>query len=132
MTEATPDRHRIEAELAQLCDGVLRRSPSLGRLLRHLVARALDGDDDALTETAIASAVFLRTPGDYAPHLDPIVRVAMSRLRARLAAWYRTARPSSTGVRIHLPTGGYAPAFVAVVQARAGGARGHAAGNALH
>jgi hypothetical protein len=103
----------VEAELARLCDSdALRRSPSHSRLLRYLVERALEDDDAALTETAIAIAVFRRDPVAYDAHVDPIVRVAVGRLRARLDGWYkdmRAARP----VRIVVPKGGYRPRFVA-------------------
>jgi TolB-like protein len=103
----------VQDELARLCEGeALRRSPGHARLLRYLVARALEDDGAALTETAIAIAVFRRDPAVYDPHVDPIVRVAMGRLRARLDGWYtdmRAARP----LRIVVPKGGYRPRFVA-------------------
>ena len=103
----------VETELARLCDGdALRRSPSHSRLLRYLVERALENDDAALTETAIAIAVFRRDPVAYDPHVDPIVRVAVGRLRARLDGWYKDTR-AARPVRIVVPKGGYRPRFVA-------------------
>lgn len=109
-----PGRSLVVAELARLCEGEpLRRSPGHTRLLRYLVERTLDGDEAALSETAIAIAVFRRDPATFDAHRDPIVRVAASRLRIRLAACYASgARP----LRIVLPPGGYVPRFAAAAR----------------
>jgi hypothetical protein len=102
----------IAAELTRICESdALRRAPSHLRLLRYLVERALEDDAAALTETAIAIAVFRRDPVDYDPHVDPIVRVAVARLRARLDLCYRHS-PAARPVRILVPRGGYRPRFV--------------------
>lgn len=79
------------------------------RLLYYLVERCLAGDRAALSEAAIAVAVFRRDPASYDPHVDPIVRVTMRRLRGRLSEYYATT-PAT--IRIFLPPRSYAPAFV--------------------
>ncbi|HEX4885264.1 MAG TPA: hypothetical protein VFX05_14080 [Casimicrobiaceae bacterium] len=104
-------RELAHAELARLCESdALRRSPTHLRLLRYLVERAIDRDRAALTETAIAIAVFRRDPGVYDPQVDPIVRVSVGRLRARLASVYASAT-SARAMRIVVPRGRYVPEF---------------------
>ena len=104
----------IEEEFARLCaSDVLRRAPSHMRLLRYLVEKRMAGDASALRETAIALEVFRRDPAVYDPQSDPIVRVTIGRLRARLEAHY-ARYDSPPKVRIVLPKGGYAPEFVAL------------------
>jgi len=52
--------------------------------------------------------VFRRDPASYDPQLDPIVRVTIGRLRARLVSHYaRYGSPPK--LRIVLPKGRYAP-----------------------
>jgi tetratricopeptide (TPR) repeat protein/TolB-like protein len=118
---APPDL--VREELARLMDSeAMRRAPSHARLLRYLVERRIAGDATALRETSIALEVFRRDPATYDPRADPIVRVAVGRLRERLDAHYAhyDAPPK---LRIVLPRGGYAPEFVPLPgapEARAG------------
>lgn len=107
-----PLRDLALAELARLCESeALRRSPMHARLRRYLVEHALAHDRLALTETAIAIAVFRRDPRSYDANVDPIVRVSVGRLRTRLGAWYAQAA-GPRALRILLPRGRYVPEFV--------------------
>lgn len=90
---------------------VLRRAPSHRRLLQYLVERRLADDATALREPAIAFEVFRRDPATFDPQTDPIVRVTVGRLRARLDAHYAHCRPAPR-LRIRLPKGTYLPEFV--------------------
>jgi hypothetical protein len=65
---------------------ILRGKDSLCRLLRFLIERS--DQDRPPTESDIASAVFGRK-GDFDPQLDSSVRVALVRLRAGLADYYK-------------------------------------------
>src|SRR5260370_37991053 len=63
------------------------RNERLGRFLRFVVDRHLDGKDRELKETVVAVEVFGRKP-DFDPKLDAIVRTEAVRLRARLTKYY--------------------------------------------
>ncbi len=89
----------------------LRRAPSHMRLLRYLVEKRIAGDAPALRETPIALEVFRRDPATYDSRRDPIVRVTVCRLRARLASHYAGCEMPPM-LRIVLPKGRYAPEFV--------------------
>ena len=83
----------------------------MGRFLRFVVERHIDGRDDEIKESVIAVEVFGRSP-DHDPKRDPIVRTEATRLRARLGEYYANGGASDPLV-IELPKGGYVPAFVA-------------------
>jgi Tol biopolymer transport system component len=77
--------------------------------LRFVVESSLAGRDDELKESVIGVAVFAR-PADYDPKADPVVRVSMARLRARLDSYYeRDGAPEA--IRIVIPKGAYRPVF---------------------
>lgn len=78
--------------------------------LRYIVTEALDGRREEITERNIAHAVFGKGQR-FEPSEDSLVRVKAHEMRRRLAQYYRD-NPDSE-VRIELPLGGYAPAFVA-------------------
>jgi len=109
--EPQPRALEIRAHLDRILSGdgfagANRRS----RLLRYLVEQSLGDHADALKESVIATEVFDRAP-DYDPQVDSVVRVEVSRLRARLAEYYDKAG-SAEPVRIEIPKGGYRPVFV--------------------
>lgn len=107
-----PSPRLILDEFARLSETeVLRRAPSHLRLLRYLVEKSIAGDERALRETAIALEVFRRDPAAYDSKTDPIVRVTVGRLRARLLAHYAHFE-SPPRMRIVLPHGSYAPEFI--------------------
>jgi adenylate cyclase len=82
--------------------------------LRFVVEEALAGRSEDLNQTVIAVAVFGRKE-DFDPILDPIVRVQAGRLRRSLERYYLLTRDVDS-VRIDLPRGRYAPAFVTPAQ----------------
>ena len=114
-TPFPPTAVEIHAELERILDGAeFKTANRLRQLLRYLVEEALAGRGDKLKAYTIALEVFGRE-ADFDPQNDPIVRVEGTRLRARLAAYYR-ANPQNP-VRIGLPRGGYRPQFKYATQA---------------
>jgi len=100
----------VHAQVERICDSAaFSRSPRLQRLLRYLALESAAGRADGLKEYAVGVAVFDRG-GGFDPRLDPIVRVEVRRLRAKLAAYYES-QGSSDAVRIEVPTGGYEAFF---------------------
>ena len=67
----------------------LHSSQALRRLLKFLADRALSGEADQLKEYTIGLDVFDK-PADYDPRKDATVRLHVSRLRQKLADYYRT------------------------------------------
>jgi adenylate cyclase len=78
--------------------------------LSYVVDEALAGRGENLNQAVIAVAVFGRK-ADFDPILDPIVRVQAGRLRRSLERYYLLTGDAGV-IRIELPRGGYAPAFV--------------------
>lgn len=81
------------------------RSWSISRLLRFLVANALDGNSDRLKEYTLGLEVFDRG-ADFDPNADNIVRVQARNLRTKLEEYY-AAEGSGDPIRIDFPKGGY-------------------------
>jgi TolB-like protein len=88
----------------------LARSESLTRLLRFLVEETLAGRAAQLKESRLGLEVFDRPPQSYDPAADPIVRVQVGRLRARLRNYYQ-GPGADDRVLIEVPTGCYVPSF---------------------
>lgn len=86
------------------------QAPRMSKLLSFLVERKLGGMERELTEYTIGLEVFRRDPHVYNTALDPVVRVQVGRLRARLAAYY-AALPSPPELQISVPMGNYVPVF---------------------
>lgn len=87
------------------------QSPRMAQLLRFLADHA---SDDSLKETLIGVGVFGRDPG-YDPKADPVVRVEVRRLRAKLLEYYdSTGREDA--IRIDLPKGAYRLTFTSRTQ----------------
>lgn len=82
----------------------------LASLLRFIVDETLEGRQAQLKETRIGLDVFGRKAESYDPAIDPIVRVQMGRLRAKLRAYY-SGPGRSDAVRIDVPLGTYVPVF---------------------
>jgi Tol biopolymer transport system component len=103
-----------EAEVLEELERILasREFAGAGRLcrfLRFVVSRTLAGDRDGLKESVIGTEVFDRDPG-YDPKVEPVVRTAAMRLRAKLDHYYeQPGRPWM--VRISMPKGAYLAAF---------------------
>jgi len=85
------------------------RSPKLSHFLRLVVEQTLNGEGHLIKERVIGIDVFARDP-DYDPKSEPIVRTEARRLRRKLEEFYEKSGLSG-GIRITLPTGGYAPEF---------------------
>jgi serine/threonine-protein kinase len=79
------------------------------RFLRFVVEQTIEGRGPQLKEYLIGVEVYDRGEG-YDPRVDTIVRVEASRLRSRLAEYYKTEGQGDCG-RIDLPRGSYVPAF---------------------
>jgi len=81
-------RDAVEAALKLLLESrTLAGSAQLRKLLQYLVRNTLDGCTSRLNELAVAENVLGRTQ-DFIPLRDSSARKAMSRLRARLNAYY--------------------------------------------
>ena len=77
--------------------------------LEFVVARALAGDYESLTERNLGAELFGR-PIDYETGTDAIVRVRANDVRHRLADFY-SERHAASEVTINLPSGSYIPDF---------------------
>jgi hypothetical protein len=62
---------------------------TLSRFLRHTVEQALEGRGDRLKEYSLGIDVLGRS-AEFDPRIDSIVRMEASRLRSRLAEYYRS------------------------------------------
>ena len=106
--DTTPDLLRDTLQ-AILRSPLFARAPRACDLLYFLVEKKLAGKQDEISEHAIGLAVFRRDARCYDTTLDPVVRVQMGRLRARLAAW--SAAQPAPGLRLTIPQGSYVPVF---------------------
>jgi TolB-like protein len=102
-----------DALRAVLGSALFARAPRTCKLLAYLIEMKRDGKASEISERAIGLAVFRRDARTYATALDPVVRVQMGRLRARLAEY--AATQSGTGWQLCIPLGTYVPVLRAVV-----------------
>jgi hypothetical protein len=84
---------------------VLASADSLCRLLRYLALAAVEQPGEPIREAQIARDVFGRGE-NFDPRADSTVRVQTSRLRTRLADYYRTLG-SEDDIILELPRGQY-------------------------
>lgn len=97
---------------AQQLLAAFARAPRMCHLLSFLIEKKLAGQDHEITEYAIGLQVFRRDARTYDTTLDPVVRVQVGRLRARLDAYeYGAEADADDSVRITLPLGSYVPCF---------------------
>jgi len=87
-----------------------RSAERRSNLLRYLVEHTVPGRSDNLKEFNIGIDVYGRDPATYDPRIDPVVRVDISRLRAKLKEHYETEGREEP-IRIELPKGSYAVVF---------------------
>lgn len=80
------------------------------KLLEYLTAQTLAGAGEGLKEFNIGVEVYGRDPASYDPRLDPVVRVDIGRLRAKLHDYYENEGREDP-VWIELPKGSYAVIF---------------------
>src|SRR5437762_6828010 len=100
---------RAEIE-SVLKSAVFVRSPRLARLLKYLCTKYFAGESDQIKEYHIAVEVLDR-PVSFDPAQDAIARVEVHRLRKRLREYYET-EGADHPLRIVIPIGQYAPAFI--------------------
>jgi len=106
----TARRIALEQALQQLLGSTLfARAPRSCDLLSFLVQKKLDGKEHEITEQAIGLAVFRRDARSYDTTLDPVVRVQMGRLRARLMVYRATQ--AAPAIQLTIPLGSYVPVF---------------------
>lgn len=98
-------------ELERTLD-LLGRETRPGRLLAYLGDKYFQHQEAQLTEFAIATEVFGRSPQSFDATQDAVVRVEVHRLRKKLREIHEKTQPVE-GLRISLPAGSYAPRFSA-------------------
>ncbi len=91
-----------------LANDMFIKSPRMSRLLDFLVEKAISGAVRDTNEYAIGIEVFDRDASTYNPSEDPIVRVQVGRLRAKLKAYYAILGVDSD-IEISIPVGSYMP-----------------------
>lgn len=107
---AETERSAILAELdSVLASAWFRSSNRCSTLLRFLVEETLQERTYQLRERKIATELFHRGP-NYSSDDDPVVRVAASEVRKRLAQFY-SAPENVSQIRIEVPVGSYVPVF---------------------
>jgi TolB-like protein len=89
------------------------KAPRMRHLLSFLVEQKLTGFDRDLSEYTIGVEVFRRDPASYDTGADPVVRVQVGRLRAKLLDYYATRR-TAVSVEVSIPAGTYVPIIKAV------------------
>jgi TolB-like protein/Flp pilus assembly protein TadD len=100
----------IQAELAQILSSqAFQGAQRPSNFLKYVVEQTLAGHGEQIKEYCIATDVFGRKES-FDPRLDPVVRVEATKLRSRLAGYYRTEGQQDP-IRIELPKRGYAPTF---------------------
>lgn len=93
-----------------LSSDMFKHSPRMSRLLNYLVEQAIVESVRDTSEYAIGISVFDRDPCSYSTGEDPVVRVQVGRLRAKLRNYYATFGRNAK-VRIVIPLGCYMPTF---------------------
>jgi TolB-like protein len=106
-----PSAAAVRGHLTKLLSSPrLVNAERLSSLLRFIVEETLNGRGPQLKEARIGLDVLGRSAGSYDPAIDPIVRVQMGRLRAKLRAYY-TSEGAGDQLRIEIPVGSYIPIF---------------------
>jgi hypothetical protein len=90
-----------------LASDLIKGSRSLHGLLRFIVEAKLDGRDDEIKETVLATEVFGRR-ADFDGRADPVARVHAHRLRKKLKEYYEGQGANDPWI-IRIPAGTYVP-----------------------
>lgn len=99
------------AELSSLlASKYFARAPARSRMLHYLCEKHFKGEEQDITEYAIATEALGRK-ADFEPRSDSMVRVEAWRLRKRLQEFYAT-EGADHAIQIRLPDGGYIPQFL--------------------
>lgn len=93
-----------------LASEAFKKSPRMSRLLDYLVEKAILESVRDTSEYAIGIGVFDRDPLLYSTGEDPVVRVQVGRLRAKLKSYYASSGRNAA-VEIVVPLGCYMPIF---------------------
>jgi hypothetical protein len=102
--QAIQDELRLISESPHFCNS--KRYPAL---LRYIVEKTLEGDQDILKERTIGIEVFGRTV-TYDTNSETIVRVTAGEVRKRLQLYY-SEQGKNARIRIALPPGAYTAEF---------------------
>ncbi len=108
MIESSPaDRRKALQRI--LASRAFARAEQLRHLLSYVVEATLDGRENTLKETVLGVELF-DLSADFDPKSDPVVRMAMRRLRDRLQQYY-TNEGATDSIVISLEPGSYVPRF---------------------
>ncbi|MES2041167.1 MAG: hypothetical protein V4495_25395 [Pseudomonadota bacterium] len=111
------NREEVEAALTLiLSSSIFCKAQRSCRLLKYLIESKLNGSVRDTVEYSIGIAVFDRDQRSYDTCDDPIVRVQVGRLRARLASYYAQGN-NGAGLHITIPMGSYMPEICRKIQA---------------
>jgi len=104
------DRQQVRDQLTRILASAhflsSRRYPNL---LRFVVEKTLEGQDDSLKERLLGIEVFHRAP-DYDTNQDPVVRLSAAEVRKRIALYYQHPAHQNE-LLIGLNPGSYIPTF---------------------
>ncbi|HZU09126.1 MAG TPA: hypothetical protein VFA02_04430 [Pseudacidobacterium sp.] len=92
-----------------LASAPFRSSRRYPAMLRYIVEKTLEGQQECLKERTIGVEVFGRDPG-YDTNADPVVRFSAGEVRKRLAQLYHDTSKDYP-VEVELPLGTYIPRF---------------------
>src|SRR5262249_14375858 len=107
---AKPVPEEVRAELRRvLAAPTFVSSERLSALLRFIVEETLAGRSNELKEYTLGGEGFERG-ADFAPKIDPIVRISAGKLRHKLLEYYEGPGAHDV-VRISVPKGSYVPVF---------------------
>lgn len=110
MPPPLPPNDELLAQVRRIAEsGIFARSPRMTRFISFAAEHAVSGSAGPLKEYVVGINVFDRD-SRYDPRIDPIVRVEARRLRAKLAAYYRSAGREDP-IIVEFPTGSYTPVF---------------------
>jgi hypothetical protein len=110
-SEVTSMQEQAKAELDTILSSpAFLRSQRMAGLLRYLCSKYFSGQSEQVKEYNIAVEVFGR-PETFDPVDDAIARVEVHRLRKKLREYYER-EGANHELRLVIPTGSYAPAFV--------------------
>jgi len=116
-----------KAELSKvLASQSFTKSPNLGRLLKYLCTKYLEGAAEDLNEYSIAVEALGRT-ADFDPGMSSIVRVEAHRLRDKLGRYYE-GEGARDPMIILLEAGRYTPQFVKREEVASAGAERRVSG----
>jgi hypothetical protein len=108
--EHLPGAEAVREQLERLLGSSrFTSSPRCQSLLRHIVEESLRGNVESLKERNLGIEVFRRDAA-YDTNADPVVRIAVSEVRKKLAQYYFDSGHQRQ-VRITIPVGSYVPEF---------------------